>query len=142
MSRDSSNHSTLLLTPGPLPLSEEERAKILEIALERMVMINNKVYGLEDETEPEAEVDCGSRIKSCKAICCTYAFALTQEEAKRGIVKYNAKRPFYIARDADGYCLTSTARLSNAASMRNVPCGAENMRAVSKLFYIVPRAAP
>ena len=90
--------------PGPLPLPEEERTKILKIALQRMVMINNKVYGLEDETEPEAEVDCGSRIKSCKAICCTYAFALTQEEAKQDIVRYNAERPFYIARDSDGYC--------------------------------------
>jgi hypothetical protein len=87
----------------PLPLSEEERAKIFEVALEHMVMIDNKVFGLEDETEPEAEVDCGSRIKSCKAICRTYAFALTQEEAKQGIVKYIAERPFYIARDSDGY---------------------------------------
>jgi uncharacterized protein len=104
MSRDSNNDIDLPLNPNPLPLSEEEKSKILELALERMVMIDNKVYGLEDETEPEAEVDCESRIKSCRAICCTYAFALTQEEAKQGIVEYNAERPFYIARDTDGYC--------------------------------------
>ena len=104
MNRDSNSDNNLLLASGPLPLSEEEKSKILEIALERMVMIDNKIYGLEDATEPEAEVDCGSRIKSCKAVCCTYAFALTQEEAKQGIVKYNEERPFYIARDSDGYC--------------------------------------
>jgi Fe-S-cluster containining protein len=92
------------MMPFHVSLSEEEREKIIEIALERMVMIDNKVYGLEDDTEPEAEVDCESKIKSCRAICCTYAFALTQEEAKQGIVKYNTERPFYIARETNGYC--------------------------------------
>ena len=90
--------------PDLLPLSEEERAKILSVALERMVMIDGKVYGLEDETEPDTEVGCEARIKSCRALCCTYAFALTQEEAGKGFIKYNAERPFYIARDPDGYC--------------------------------------
>lgn len=92
------------MTAGSLPISEAERAKILEIALEHMIMIAGKVYGLEDDTEPEAEVDCGARTESCRAICCTYAFALTQEEVGKSFIKYNPERPFYIARDADGYC--------------------------------------
>jgi Fe-S-cluster containining protein len=92
------------MTAGPLPISEAEKAKILEIALERMVMIAGKVYGLEDKSEPDAEVDCGARTKFCKAICCTYAFAITQEEVGKGLIRYNPERPFYIARDADGYC--------------------------------------
>jgi hypothetical protein len=91
-------------TPDSLPLSKEERDKIMETALERMVMINGKVYGLEDDAEPDAVVDCASITARCKAFCCTYVFALTQEEAKKGFYKYNAERPFYVARDADGYC--------------------------------------
>jgi len=31
-------------------------------------------------------------------------FALTQEEVKKGFFKYSAERPYYMARDADGYC--------------------------------------
>jgi hypothetical protein len=91
-------------TPDFPPLSKEEREKIMETALERMVMINGKVYGLEDDAEPDAVVDCASITARCKAFCCTYVFALTQEEAKKGFYKYNAEKPFYIARDADGYC--------------------------------------
>ena len=91
-------------TPDFAPLSKEEREKIMEIALKRVVMINGKVYGLEDDAEPDAVVDCASITARCKAFCCTYVFALTQEEAKKGFYKYNAEKPFYIARDADGYC--------------------------------------
>jgi hypothetical protein len=91
-------------TPDFPPLSKEEREKIMETALKRMVMINGKVYGLEDDAEPDAVVDCKSITATCKAFCCTYVFALTQEEAKKGFYKYNAEKPFYIARDADGYC--------------------------------------
>jgi Fe-S-cluster containining protein len=91
-------------TPDSPPLSKEEREKIMEIALERMVMINGKVYGLEDDAEPDAAVDCASVTATCKAFCCTYVFALTQEETKKGFYKYNAEKPFYIAQDADGYC--------------------------------------
>ena len=90
--------------PEPRARSGEEKAKILSIALKRMVMIRGEVYGLEDETEPDAEVDCGAPIESCQAVCCTYAFALTQEEVKKGLVKFNTARPYYIARDSDGYC--------------------------------------
>ena len=86
------------------PLSPEDRERIFEVALERMVMIGGKVFGVEDEAEPEAFVDCLSRLNSCRALCCTYVFALTQDEVKRGDIKYNPERPYYMARDDDGYC--------------------------------------
>lgn len=87
-----------------LPISAEEREKILAVALKRMAMIDGKVYGLEDNTEQEAIVDCAAKTTSCQADCCTYVFALTQEEVKKGIYKCNPERPYYMARDADGYC--------------------------------------
>ena len=105
-------------------MSEDERARILETALERMVMIDNKVYGLEDETEPSADVDCKAKISSCKAICCTYVFALTQEEVRKGIYKYNPERPYYMAKDADGYCpyLDRTTFLCSIHEQRPLRC--------------------
>jgi len=86
------------------PLSREDIDRIYEVALERMCMIDGKVYGLEDEAEPEAFVDCLSKLEICKALCCTYVFALTQDEVRKGSLKYNPDRPYYIARDDDGYC--------------------------------------
>ncbi len=90
--------------PGAEAPSHEDREKILELALKRMVMIDGNVFGLEDNAEPEAFVDCASMTAQCQANCCTYVFALTQEEVKKGIYKYNTERPYYMARDEDGYC--------------------------------------
>ncbi len=90
--------------PGGPSVSAEEREKILRIALERMVMIGGNVFGLEDDAEPEAIVDCAAMTDSCKANCCTYVFALTREEVEKGIYKFNPEKPYYMARDPDGYC--------------------------------------
>lgn len=86
------------------PPSEEERSGILSIALRRMVMIEGNVYGLEDPAEPDADVDCASMTESCRAVCCSYVFALTQDEVRKGCYRYNTEKPFYMARDPDGYC--------------------------------------
>lgn len=86
------------------PLSSADRDRIFEVALERMCLIGGKLYGIEDEAEPEAFADCLSRLELCKALCCTYVFPLTKEEASKGQIQYNPDRPYYIARDSDGYC--------------------------------------
>jgi len=62
------------------------------------------VYGQEDEGIPDAVVDCDARLQQCRSICCTFQFALTKEEVQKGKIKYDPKRPFFIARDEDGYC--------------------------------------
>lgn len=86
------------------PPSEEERSRILSVALSRMVMIEGNVYGLEDPAEQDADVDCASMTGSCRAECCSYVFALTQDEVRKGCYRYNREKPFYMARDPDGYC--------------------------------------
>jgi hypothetical protein len=52
-----------------------EKEEILTVAFRNMVMIDGKVYGLEDDSEPDAFVDCASKISSCKAGCCSLVFA-------------------------------------------------------------------
>jgi hypothetical protein len=84
MKRDNKNVKPPDDNPGPLPLSGEESSEILSVALDRMVLIDGNVYGLEDETEPESSVDCAANTASCRANCCTCVFALTQEEVKKG----------------------------------------------------------
>jgi uncharacterized protein len=104
MSKDHEKKTVPRNAPDAPPPSVEERKKILETALYRMVMIDGMVYGLEDDAEPDASVDCAARTKSCRANCCTYVFALTEEEVKQNFYKYNTERPYYMARDQDGYC--------------------------------------
>ncbi len=88
----------------PSGLSDEEWEKTLNAALKRMILIDGKVYGLEDESDSDAFVDCGAHTGSCLAHCCKYVFALTKEEVEKNIYKYNHERPYYMAKDEDGYC--------------------------------------
>lgn len=90
--------------PDYLALSDEEKQRIVSVMEKMLKMGIGAVYGLEDEDVPDADVDCEERIRQCNAICCTYTFALTKEEVQKGRIKHDAARPFFIARDADGYC--------------------------------------
>jgi hypothetical protein len=85
-------------------ISVEEKEKILSLMQKMMEMGICAAYGQEDEGLPDAEVDCEANLKSCRAICCSLQFALTKEEVQKGHLTHNPSRPFFIARDSDGYC--------------------------------------
>jgi Fe-S-cluster containining protein len=85
-------------------LSEEEKAYIKKM-LERLMELGvGAVYGDEDDTEETVLMNCEENKKICRGICCSFIFALTKEEANKETIKWNPKRPFFIARDEDGYC--------------------------------------
>lgn len=62
MSIDLNTDNESPIGPASSPLSKEDKERILEVALERMVMIGGKVFGLEDDAEPEVFVDCLARL--------------------------------------------------------------------------------
>ena len=87
-----------------IQMTDEERAHLIKILEKLMESGSMSVYGDEDNTE---ETKCShgcERKKTCKSICCSFIFALTKDEVKRGIVKWNEKRPYFIAREKDGFC--------------------------------------
>lgn len=85
-------------------LSEEQRAFIKKM-LERLMELGiGVVYGEEEDTK-DVVVDPGDRKELCRAVCCTFVFALTKEEVDKGIIKWNPKRPYFIAKGEDGYCI-------------------------------------
>lgn len=85
-------------------MTPEQRDKLLAF-MERMIDKGlAAIYGDEDEGIADANVDCSQCLSTCKAKCCTLIFALTKEEVEKGVAAYNKKRPFFIARDEDGYC--------------------------------------
>lgn len=86
-------------------ISEEERAHLKKILEKLMELGVGAVYGDEDDEEEPIEYDHAGMIDVCRAICCSFIFALTKEEVEKGVIKWNPKRPYFIARDEkDGYC--------------------------------------
>lgn len=93
--------------PDFLAIPEAKRPRVLEMlaafekTLEKGVAA---IYGDEPEDAPDADVPCARYLDKCRARCCTLIFALTQDEVKLGVARFNPDRPYFIARDPDGYC--------------------------------------
>lgn len=90
--------------PDYQKLSQEEKLRIIRMLEKMMDMGMAAVYGDEDEGIPDADVPCGKLTGQCQSKCCSFIFALTKDEVKLGKVQHNPEKPFFIARDEDGYC--------------------------------------
>jgi hypothetical protein len=90
--------------PDYQAMTPAQRKKLLSVMEKMIDMGMAAVFGEEDDGVPDAQVDCEQCILHCKAKCCTMVFALTKAEVKQGHIKYNSDRPYFIARDQDGYC--------------------------------------
>ena len=55
--------------------------------------------------EKEPLVDCKKRVHICKAICCKLPFALSKQDVKEGIIRWEFARPYLIAHTEDDYCV-------------------------------------
>jgi hypothetical protein len=55
-------------------------------------------------SEPTVQVDCGSRMHICHAVCCKLNFALSRDEVESGDLKWDLGKPYFIRHDEDGYC--------------------------------------
>ena len=51
------------------------------------------------------EIDCDTRKHLCKQRCCTLIFALTEQDVREGIVKWDPTKPYRILRDEKRYCV-------------------------------------
>jgi len=55
--------------------------------------------------DKEADVDCESRLDTCKAVCCKLPFALSKQDVEEGIIRWEFGRPYLIAHGGNGYCV-------------------------------------
>jgi Fe-S-cluster containining protein len=92
------------MTDDDQEISEEQRAYIKKMLVRLMELGIGAVYGVE-ENENEVMIDHKGRLPLCRAVCCSFTFALTKEEVQKGHIKWNPKRPYFIARDEDGFCV-------------------------------------
>lgn len=58
-------------------------------------------YALEGVTG----IDCADRIALCRAACCRLNVLLSPQDLAEGIIAWDARHPFFNARDQDGYCV-------------------------------------
>jgi Fe-S-cluster containining protein len=63
-----------------------------------------RVDGPPEPGQETVLVNCAERIPICKAICCKLSFALTADEVEDGHVKWDLGVPYYIRREATGFC--------------------------------------
>jgi len=74
--------------------------------------------------DQEADVDCESRLDTCKAVCCKLPFALSKQDVEEGIIRWEFGRPYLIAHGDDGYCvhLDRKTYKCTVRDHRTVPC--------------------
>jgi Fe-S-cluster containining protein len=69
-------------------------------------------------------IDCDTRIDLCKSACCRLPFALSKQDVREGVVKWDPGQPYMNARGSDGYC-THLDRCSGGCTIYNnrpIPC--------------------
>lgn len=87
-----------------IELTEEQRTYIRKMLERFMELGYGAVYGVEDGSEKTVVYDTDDRKALCKSVCCSFVFALTKKDVEMGVAKWNPKRPYFNAKEEDGYC--------------------------------------
>lgn len=74
--------------------------------------------------EGGADVDCETRIHLCKATCCHLPFALSKQDVREGVVRWDLEQPYLIDHGEDGCCshLDHYSASCTIYEQRPVPC--------------------
>ena len=91
-----------------------------------------------------AEIDCGNRLHLCKAACCRLPFALSAQDVREGIVRWNLGRPYLIEQSTDGYCthLDRGSCHCNIYESRPVPCRGYDCRTDERVWIDFEKRIP
>ena len=87
--------------------------------------------------DKKVEIDCESRVHLCKAACCrVFSFALSKQDIKESIIKWDLGHPYMIAKDEDGYCkhLDRITYRCTGREHRPVPCRAFDCRKDDRIW--------
>lgn len=81
--------------------------------------------------DKEVEIDCASRVHLCKAACCRiFGFALSRQDIKEGVVRWDLGHPYMVSKDQEGCCrhLDRATYRCSVQEHRPVPCRAFDCR--------------
>ena len=133
-----------LLTEKGIVSIEELDARQREVArrLEEQLRSQGATVTLQ---EPEMDkytfssnvaIDCPDRIALCRAACCKLPFALSRQDVREGIVRWDLGNPYIIAHNPEGYCehLDGAACSCTIRENRPVPCRAYDCRNEKRIW--------
>jgi len=86
--------------------------------------------------EGEARIDCENRVHLCRASCCRLPFALSKQDIREGVIRWDLGQPYMIEQTAQGYC-THMEQPSCRCTVRDhrpVPCRAYDCRKDQKIW--------
>jgi Fe-S-cluster containining protein len=88
------------------------------------------------EFESEVEIDCENRIPLCGAACCKLPLALSGEDMREGIVRWDLGQPYMIAHGDDGYCVHMDRCTHHCGiyQQRPIPCRGYDCRADRRIW--------
>jgi hypothetical protein len=86
--------------------------------------------------ESEVTIDCPSRVHLCHAACCRLPFALSKQDVREGVIRWDLGQPYVIAQDEDGYCSHFDRACSRCTvhQHRPVPCRAYDCRQDKRIW--------
>ena len=92
----------------------------------------------------QVDIDCASHIPLCHATCCRLPFALSKQDVREGIVRWDLGQPYMIDQGADGYCnhLDRSARACNIWNNRPVPCRGFDCRKDKRIWLDFDKRIP
>lgn len=92
--------------PCPEDLPPHLRERLERIVPHLIKLGMGCVHSAESEGDggEETTVDCERRVGTCRSVCCSFRFALTESEVEEGRIRWERERPYFIAHAADGYC--------------------------------------
>jgi Fe-S-cluster containining protein len=81
-------------------------------------------------------IDCKRRLQLCRAACCRLPFALSKQDVREGVVRWNLGEPYLIDQGKDGYCnhLNRETLGCTAYENRPVPCRAFDCRGNKQIW--------
>jgi Fe-S-cluster containining protein len=86
--------------------------------------------------EGGAEIDCESRLPLCRAACCRLPLALSQEDLREGVLRWDLGRPYLIAHGDDSYCvhMDRGTHACTAYDQRPIPCRGYDCRQDERIW--------
>jgi hypothetical protein len=90
------------------------------------------------------KIDCENRIHLCKAACCRLPFALSKQDVREGIVRWNLGQPYLIDQGKDGSCvhLERGSCQCSIYTHRPVPCRGYDCRNDGRIWLDFEKKLP
>lgn len=111
--------------------------KLRQAYLDKGMAVAMQEFGVSKyEFQGGAKIDCASRIELCGAACCRLPFALSQQDVREGIVKWDLGQPYINARGVDGTCvhLERSSGCCDVYKQRPIPCRGYDCRQDKRIW--------